>query len=109
MCLYVRSGPHRARKTIKVFKVLRADGRSPVRNMKYTPGNTYSSDFGISVVGTRLTVGKGLHSCVTRKEAIKNYGNDVKEMIIPKGAVYFIGFYGTIVSNILFYPKEKQS
>jgi len=53
----------------------------------------------------RLKIDRGLHACLTKKVA-QNKGH-VERMIIPKGAKYFIGKFGDIVTNQLIFPHGK--
>lgn len=106
--------PFVAKKPIKVYKVL--DGMySPYRRFRWQRGYNYYEDQPLIVgVDYRLfIIGKGLHAYQSRDDAHGSFAysstSRIVEMIIPKGAKYFLGDNGDIVSDKLNFPAKKKS
>lgn len=113
MCLTIRGigierktrpRPKTANKSITVYKIVTKFGKdiiSQYQRFEYKLGKVYTTKFGISA----NKIDQGLHAY--RKEAIRcqitgyNRYHKVMECKIPKGAKYYIGRHGDIVSNKL--------
>jgi hypothetical protein len=115
---------------IRVYKALLKDDfmtdkiilLSPHRCMEYKRGDRYSvPGFTFRVHRDWMNrwvveINRGLHAYQSEHQARKNYGDDVKqgshsifEMYIPKGAKYFLGVDGDIVSTeLVFKPLPKK-
>lgn len=121
-----------ADKNIRVYKALEVyrnwvddkfcDYISPHRGVIYKRGHKHSVPNFTFCVGRAFTIGKwgieinrGLHAYVSEYAARQNWSDELKvkshqicEMYIPKGAKYFLGTDGEIVSTeLVFKPLSK--
>lgn len=113
MCLTIANNstkPLIAKKDILVWKVITKNNISIWREFRYYPNKTYITKFYIEcgnlVYNYNMmfcTVYSGFHAYLSRSIArkVKSYVNDEKvvKFIIPKGAKYYLGDDGDIVSN----------
>lgn len=108
--------PKRARKDIKVFKVLELNGlflHSPYydKDKCWAINWVYKSDirgdvsFQEDSFHSIIQVSQGFHAYVTLVNAILYKDYVVCEAIIPKGSRYYLGMQGDIVSNQLKITK----
>jgi len=128
MCLYVKTTfktrqeardfqPLVAKKNIEVWKILMNEGKSPYRHFKWEPGFHYYQDNGKlpkNINGCwNIQIHAGLHAFVDevtarkrRREMFYYHNKHIVKMTIPKGAKYFLGTNGDIVSTEMIYPKK---
>ena len=112
--------PSIAKKDMVVFKIISPIGISPYRNFKWEPGFHYYQDNCKLPKNIRqnysdqwrVRVHIGLHAFTTLYQAeVKKRNwlsqNDmIVEMIVPKGAKYYLGENNDIVSTEMIYPKK---
>jgi hypothetical protein len=109
--------PFIAAKNITVWKVVEKENgkfKSPYMSaFKWEEGQTYTSKLKCKVEkseynGWLLQVDEGLHAAMTKQMAMNifYYSNTrrIIEMIIPKGAKYYIGNRGDIVADTMKFP-----
>ena len=112
MCLWVKRDARIAKKNIKVWKILDGD-RAPYYNeFVYVRNKLHHSELKADIPSHNL-IQEGLHSFIKLRRALYsasllNGTNNsvglwskvaVHQMIIPKGAVFYIGHSGDIVSQ----------
>ena len=112
MCLYITTRYHKvmqdrqtreprvAKRALLVYKVLTTWTReSPFRRFHYAPGVEYSED----MVPRCTTVDVGLHAFRSKARAnnFRDGGERVYRAYVPKGATYYLGDSGDIVSDRL--------
>jgi len=107
-----------AKEDINVFKILTRGNFAPFKSFLYEKGMHYYQEgkpFGIGKIEKpwyssmwRFDVEQGLHSYTSKSKAEEHlsfYINiKIVKMIIPKGALYYIGINGDVVSSELIYP-----
>lgn len=122
MCLYINKSlhkeidnilqPHIAKSNMTVWKVITTDNYSYYKNKPYKPNTLYPRvKFGYysQVIKQILetVIEMGYHSYKSRENARNLHFNSIMDdtkivkFIIPKGAKYYIGEDGDIVSNII--------
>lgn len=127
MCLFVASGPYIAQERKLVYKVLRKErygnGKerlvSPYRDYVYRPYTVHEASLRprkeLHYTGHAFKRGqaihRGLHACTyvgSAKRLMADLGEGVcVRAYIPKGATYYLGDNGDIVSNILMVLDTK--
>lgn len=114
--------PKRAKEDIPVYKVLNRYGGSPCYPLKinkveqiWQRGYIYSESNPFDTQGyvhkrreLFYVQGRCLYSYATRSAAKDNFGHvsnyfKIRRMYIPKGALYYEGRYGVIVSDKLWF------
>jgi hypothetical protein len=104
-----------AERRMKVYKSLKTDGTqfyAPYQGMEYKEGEHYYQedpkkfDVRVSKTGSKwyIRILAGLHCCETLEKAQRKMGSAKIQMIIPKGAEYFIDGSGNIVTDNLIWP-----
>lgn len=120
MCLFIKSGPHVAKKTfytLKVAEKVKKDGCHSFYRNAYQKYNTTLCSI-LKVKSRGLLIGKGLHSLIgilPNNNPILDHDPSIMDRGIvlckvPKGATYYLG-HGDIVSNklIIIEPLVVQS
>lgn len=126
-----RNQPQIADKNIRVYKVLQVarsmddkflDYLAPHRGMIYKRGKQYSVtgftfnvDHAYTIGKWRIVISRGLHAYVSEYAARKTWSVEIYskthaacEMYIPKGAKYYLGKDGEIVSTeLIFKPLPR--
>lgn len=112
MCLMIKSGPHIAKEPIVVWKALRffyfdkcgnkkryrgKVGYSPLHNFKYEEETLYTT----TLSGFFGEIHEGFHAYLNFQDTEYLIGKKERAaaFVIPKGATYFLGTSGDIVSN----------
>ena len=120
MCLYTNSANVKtAKKKITVYKMLckspSGEFISPYRGFKYKKGVIYDSNLKLiaTPIPTTYIVENGLHSFKSIRSLKKSYVYSdyykraiICKCIIPKGAKYYEGNIGDIVSNALIVKRK---
>ena len=106
MCLVIKKHTQRrtASKPIKVWKLLGVDNTSPFYNHVYFPNQTYVAKFSFSYdVYDNKFVESGLHAYCTLDgaEYFRFPDEYIVQMTIPKGAHYYLGSLGDIVTDTI--------
>lgn len=116
MCLHIKSGPHVATKNIAVFKALNTTNLAPyfgyyyrsnhfTRKVVLRPSGHWARYY--PPTGNIRVINEGYHAHLAYKKAQSMASNSwvtrkVVIMVIPKGATYYIGKHGDVVSSQLF-------
>lgn len=120
MCLYVASKRLTAKEDMTVYKVISRGGVPPFFCFRYERGKTYKTSMRKKPVALwtqksllrDYVVDQGFHACVKRSDAVAMfegfYGMVVRPFIIPKGAHYYLGSDGSIVSDQIRYPAARK-
>lgn len=126
MCLKIKSGPHIAKKDIRVYKGLHGTFNISIyttrdlkkkrileyftpyfKSMKYYPNGHSSSKIKIENYD-KTKIGPGLHAYVSPWNSFGERDNFRVIMYIPEGSTYYIGQDNDIVSNNLIWYPEKS-
>lgn len=101
-----------AKKDMPVWKMIHNTNHSFFEGFLYQPNKRYMIEFPY-LIGTRI-VDKGYHAFRSRKTARQHYGINMSckpkivKFTIPKGAKYYIGEDGDIVSNTIIAGDLKH-
>ena len=99
MCLHIKSGPHVADKDMTVWKVITGNNLSQWFDFKYSPNRKYKTvklDV-LTYDGGRIE--EGYHAYRFKLDKVVDGLYKAVEFTIPKGATYYLGTGGDIVSN----------
>ena len=103
MCLYVKSGPHIARKDIHVWKVISRDNISMYYQFDYSKWEGKNCpDRRLDGSIPALGIWEGYHAFTNEHVAINQLFNNALKLVkftVPKGSEYYIGFGDEIVSS----------
>lgn len=110
MCLEIVSSKKIAIEDMTVYKVIHANNTSAARLFHYEPGVLYTlaandrKKFDLAEWDTAQIVNEGFHAY--GEKAMADHCHDYRNektvaFTIPKGAQYYLGTFGTIVSDAI--------